>query len=1017
VSTEKIAVENNIVLSVEKNITDGKADVDILLENDRKCVLHWGLRKRRRSSWETPPPSSWPEGSRVFDSSAIQTPFTNRDGKNRISLSLELTDDLLSIDFVLFYPDEDRWDNNGGRNYRIRLIEREASSGDAKLASLAEEIVEKEMSKNSWTLMHRFNLCYDLLDEIDSGDLEGLALIFVWLRYSFIRQLDWQRNYNTKPREMGHAMDRLTHKLADRYAREGKERPLIRLIMTTLGHGSDAQRVRDEVLNIMHRHHIKEVSGHFMEEWHQKLHNNATADDIVICEALLAFLKSDGDLDLFYRRLEEGGVTKNRMEAYERPIKSHPDFIPHLKDALIRDFEHFLGILKEVHAGTDLGTATHNARHLMDNEMHGIMDYIWEHHNNVDRESDALADKVTFSRRLISDRMHEGGDGMRDLLFLDIALEDFFRGVIEKNLGLNPGRDRLIRMTGFAMENLFLSEEREDLSFCLGHWRKLAGITDRDREWAMQAKSVLDRFRHLLSNLIDCYFVLIQPRAEYLGREFQADSWTINLFAEEVLRGRPAFALSMLIRDLDGIMRKEADLGDWQIISPGAKTAVVETAETLRSLQGEKFEHPVAVLAGKVAGDEEIPEGIVAIITPDTLDILSHLAVRARNAGVLFAICYDSEIIGSFKSLKGKRVRIATNASGDVVFEESEEKHVEAVIHKDHRQGRIRKHGFSSFSVSINDFNEETVGGKSYQLRRLSKGLPEWIGLPSSAALPFGVFERTLEWKENSTIADRYAKLSGKLSDKEGSDYGKTLAELKDAILELSPPEGLVSSLRDTMGKSGLPWPEDWEEAWTCIKRVWASKWNERAYLSRIAMSVPHEDLLMAVLIQRVVDADYSFVIHTVNPFTGKKDEIYAEVALGLGEALVGNYPGKSLSFACGKHADGPMLLSFPAKNNGLFGGGMIFRSDSNGEDLAGFAGAGLYDSFIMPQPSKKVLDYTEEPLIWDADFRREAMTKIARIGIQVEDILGSPQDIEGAFSRGRYFVVQSRPQVGVKNE
>jgi len=50
------------------------------------------------------------------------------------------------------------------------------------------------MSGNSWTLMHRFNLCFDLLDRV-RNNAEGLALIYVWLRFSAVRQLDWQRNF------------------------------------------------------------------------------------------------------------------------------------------------------------------------------------------------------------------------------------------------------------------------------------------------------------------------------------------------------------------------------------------------------------------------------------------------------------------------------------------------------------------------------------------------------------------------------------------------------------------------------------------------------------------------------------------------------------------------------------------------------------------------------------------------------------------------------------------------------
>lgn len=36
----------------------------------------------------------------------------------------------------------------------------------------------------------------------------------------------------------------------------------------------------------------------------------------------------------------------------------------------------------------------------------------------------------------------------------------------------------------------------------------------------------------------------------------------------------------------------------------------------------------------------------------------------------------------------------------------------------------------------------------------------------------------------------------------------------------------------------------------------------------------------------------------------------------------------------------------------------LIFRSDSNGEDLEGYAGAGLYDSITMDQTKLKKVDY-----------------------------------------------------------
>ena len=52
----------------------------------------------------------------------------------------------------------------------------------------------------------------------------------------------------------------------------------------------------------------------------------------------------------------------------------------------------------------------------------------------------------------------------------------------------------------------------------------------------------------------------------------------------------------------------------------------------------------------------------------------------------------------------------------------------------------------------------------------------------------------------------------------------------------------------------------------------------------------------MAFCVQ-VVPAEYAFVVHTANPLTGKRGEIFGEVVAGMGEALVGNFPGRALSF------------------------------------------------------------------------------------------------------------------------
>ncbi len=79
-------------------------------------------------------------------------------------------------------------------------------------------------------------------------------------------------------------------------------------MLSTVGRGGNAQAVRDEILNIMHRNNIKEKNGTWMEQWHQKLHNNTTPDDIGICEAYIAFLKADGDNGVYWRVLSDHGA-------------------------------------------------------------------------------------------------------------------------------------------------------------------------------------------------------------------------------------------------------------------------------------------------------------------------------------------------------------------------------------------------------------------------------------------------------------------------------------------------------------------------------------------------------------------------------------------------------------------------------------------------------------------------------------------------------------------------------------
>jgi hypothetical protein len=49
-----------------------------------------------------------------------------------------------------------------------------------------------------------------------------------------------------------------------------------------------------------------------------------------------------------------------------------------------------------------------------------------------------------------------------------------------------------------------------------------------------------------------------------------------------------------------------------------------------------------------------------------------------------------------------------------------------------------------------------------------------------------------------------------------------------------------------------------------------------------------------------------------------------------------------------------------------------VCRSDSNGEDLEGYAGAGLYESITMDETQLVRVDYNDDPITCDPEFRRK---------------------------------------------
>lgn len=1036
--------ENSLLV----HVTDMSEEPHVIFATDatNPLVVHWAVSKQSAGEWQLPPESVIPSDSTPLQG-ACETSFSQGfNGESSLqSLEIVIKDlGIIGIPFVL--RSGDTWIKNNGSDFYISLEAEKKKPrqaiGDGKGTAkwLLEEIARCE-SDAERSLMHRFNIATDLTKKAMNGGELALVAMLVWMRFMTTRQLTWNKNYNVKPREISAAQDRLTDVLQGMFRDQPANREIIRLIMSTVGRGGQGdvgQRIRDEILVLQRNNDCK---GAMMEEWHQKLHNNTSPDDVVICQALLDYIKADLNIEVYWRTLKSNGVTKERLASYDRPIVSEPRFRPDQKESLIRDLTAYLRTLKAVHSGADLESAIATSTGYssqgqgfmggvkinpvagLSSDIPALLGFVLDHVE--DKDVIPLLEGLLESRCELQPSLMKAHDRLRDIIFLDLALDSTVRTAVERGLeGLNKASagDMIYAIT-LILENLCLSSNNnEEFVYCLKDWFNIhKACTDGHGEWPLKAKAVLDRTRLALADKAEQYHKAFQPSAEFLGTLLGVERWAIDIFTEEMIRSGSAASLSQLLNRLDPILRSAAHLGSWQIISPVEVSGYVEVVGALGEIQDKIYKRPTILVANKVKGEEEIPDGAVAVLTPDMPDVLSHVSVRARNGKVCFATCFDTQVFSDLQAKDGVLLKLQPTPS-DLIYNEISDAEVSssgetAILDENVPPGiSLKKKTFGGrYAVGADVFNSDLVGAKSRNIAHLKNKLPSWIKVPTSVAIPFGVFENVLLEKMNKDAAAEIRALNDCL--KKG-DFSK-LHDIRQKVMQLQVPPQLVEDLKGIMKRSDMPWPGDegperWEKAWTAIKKVWASKWNERAYFSTRKARIDHEDLCMAVLVQEVVQADYAFVIHTINPSNGDSSEIYAEVVKGLGETLVGAYSGRALSFVAKKEdLKTPKILGFPSKRVGLFiKQSIIFRSDSNGEDLEGYAGAGLYDSVPMDEEEEKVIDYSSDPLMVDNNFQSSILHKIAESGAAVEELYGEAQDIEGVIKEGELYLVQTRPQM-----
>lgn len=1070
-------------------------------------ILHWGVKKGKNSGWESANKQAWPQNSHEMDDGkAVQTKLTVQGSSGLRTTSIKNLDDgIVGIFAVIHAPnasDHLKWiqASKGGDIY-IPIIPPPPLPGLDKdhqvsdlCKSMLEGVIEREMEYGSWTLMHRYGYARHLIDSVIGDDQDCWATLYVWMRYSQIRVLDWQRRYNTQPRQLSWAQLSLVTLLANRFKNKSDTRWLSRLVMSCVGRGGAGdlgQRIRDDILVIL-RHNRDWKHGSMMEQWHQKLHNNTSPDDVVICDALLAFYHGNGNMSAYWDVIYSNGLSRERLASYEQPITTEPDFPGHIKDTMLHELGRYGDLLKQVHLGTDLHSIVERCQGLMDghvrNEVNNFM-----HIRNCDVSLIDVLWAVANARRevcnqiIFSDSLND--EQRRDIIFLDLAIESEARRIVEATDDLGHDGTLWSHLAAIKAAATSLKSSEAGLRTEMELDRAIhdiSAVIDRlgdhgeSHDVGLRASAGMTIMRNVLTDIVDRYSTKLDTLSKCLGLAFNTDKNVLSTFVEEAVRGGPAFVLSYLLHKADPAVRRVAQLGPFSVISPYNKETKgpVLVFDKLRESCAATVKHGTVIVANICDGDEDVPKNTKYVVVGSSVDVLSHVSVRARNEHHGLIVCHDEDKLAELRLLHGcivkaklsgenftveilddsgkmspsvgvqpvmKRIRsigLITPPSGAQTPNASSSGGVFSFFNKKGSSSA----GSGSFARALSDrslkalgqkkqaigarqlsapwairpseYNTELVGSKSLNLQRLvALGLPNWIYIPPSVAIPNGAMRKVMNYDSNADLKKQYEALVKKANEAKSGDV-TFCPKIKNVIMNLEAPEGLKESLRGVLDDLGCEKiDEALPSAWNAVKGVWASVWNERAHLARKKLRLKPEDVDMAVLCQKVIDADYAFVIHTTNPITNDVNEIYAEAVVGLGESLVGNAPGQALGFTVRKDADmdevEPIIRNYPSKASALFGGDYIFRSDSNAEDLDGFAGAGLHDSIPLKENEVVDVDYGSERIMTDDEFRSFLMRGIAKIGIEVEDTMGgTPQDIEGCYKDGDFYVVQARPQV-----
>ena len=749
-------------------------------------------------------------------------------------------------------------------------------------------------------------------------------------------------------------------------------------------------RIRD----IAHRNDLpSELKQEIKHTLQNKLHRCAGPEDLVVSAALLqkitapgAHYSSDfvGQFRIFHDELKE---FFNARSLDERLTALRP----HLGDSFAALIQSFC----EAKAG-----------------------------HTVVEQLTAFKALTTLREHLLGVVKTRSGAETQGLLLADIGLEDFaFVRLSELLNEFEAAREKvawwsLLEILALTLTNLALSgvevEECRVIEAELRAWgREFAA---GDREHLLRLKATVERSRRVAENYSDRITSLFPALVEQLGRALGVAEHAIRIYCEAEIRSHLSFQLAKLASLILRRLREELTLPAWDVVVAGRAVGRVIALARLDEMNSE-FAEPVVVLLRAAEGDEEIPRGVAGIVLAHELPHLSHLGVRARQAGIVLVACEERAKFEDLQLLNGQWASLtATTETVEWKISSPQEQARDRAIQPAVKIPSVQLAPKRPW-LPLEQVLPDNGGGKADGARRLA----EWarrteagFKTPPAWVIPFGVMESALR-AAPEVAADYQASLK-RINDWDAAEFTAAAARLRELIHQLAVPAEIAAELAEKFGDTDRLMVrssancEDLEElagaglydsianvavaeVAAAVRGVWASLWTRRAALSRRQANIPHEHAHMAVLVQQMLVPDFSFVLHTVNPLNHNPGEVYAEIAVGLGETLASAATRGSPYRLVGNKVSGAIsTLAFASFSEALW------------PDTAGG---------VM----RKVVDYSQIELSRDSEARQRLGKRLAALASFVEAAFLRPQDLEGVVVGDEIYLVQSRPQQGLQNQ